>query len=444
MAKFTIISVNSFFLCLLLLASGKVSAQVASTRGWFNGVSKELTVSGKPVLYSYEHDRENRCSIITIYDEDMQVEKRLNIENFHEESMSGYEYAKVMPSGVEIKSSTISESNVLSTYYGIDLTRMTSVDEINALLETTGYKEVISAYLNIDGKICIGDNNKFFGEVFFGKKYNKEYLTLLDGKEVYVSAQYEYIYPMDNLLWELDIDDVHNHSYSYELVSDVNFYDYDDSNPAKQYVYVTQKLFNDDEKWEYLSPVYEMRTTYNEPQFINEDDNGLTLRRSVYFEAMLVKYNIVSEDGSVLFQILPPKENLRSWDEGVSLYRLNGKLYLEVDFSDYSESSYDDYNYNVLYQIDPKANSVKTIRSVKSEERFASISGGSIQMYIDDNEDGQDVLLSNMTGQVLGKNHIPAGQHSAQMNASHLPQGIYNVTLMQRGKVQKNQKIRIK
>ena len=65
-------------------------------------------------------------------------------------------------------------------------------------------------------------------------------------------------------------------------------------------------------------------------------------------------------------------------------------------------------------------------------------------MRLDDNEMGQDVQLSNMAGQIIGRNHIPAGEHSAQMNASGLSRGIYNLTLIQNGKVQKNQKIRVR
>lgn len=213
MKRIAFVLVYLFPVCLMLLATGNVNAQVASTKGWFYGVPKTLTSSGKPVLFSIEGNHDNDNETIIIYDEDIQVAKRIEIAPFHYESKSWDEYAKVMPTGAEIVSSTVTESNVMSII-GIDLAKVTSVDEVNTLLESTEY--------------------------------------------------------------------------------------------------------------------------------------------------------------------------------------------------------YDGYSDNT------------------------------IQMQLDDNEKGQDVMLSDMAGQVLDKSHIPAGQHSAQMNASHLRHGIYNVTLMQNGKVHQSQKIRIK
>lgn len=440
MKRITFVLVYLFPVCLMLLATGNANAQVASTKGRFHGVPKTFTSSGKPVLYSNDDDN----NVIIIYDEDMQVAKRMEIAPFHYESKSWYEYAKVMPTGAEIMSSTVTESNAMSKI-GIDLTKVTSVDEVNTLLESTEYYDgyhcgyFFIAYLDDEGKICIGEINKFFGSAFFGMKYNNSYFTVLDGREVYVFAQYKYIYPEDNILWEADMDNAEIYTGTRELLSDMDFYDYDSSVTAEQYLNITQNLFNDDEQWEYISPVYEMRTRYDEPRIDREDEEGLMLRRYVYYDAEICKYAIVSEDGDVLAPVLPPNENMKSWNEGLELYRMNGKFYLEVEWGD----SYDGY-YRVLYQIDTKANSIKMLQKVKGEGRFASVSDNTIQMQLDDNEKGQDVMLSDMAGQVLDKSHIPAGQHSAQMNASHLRYGIYNVTLMQNGKVQKSQKIRIK
>lgn len=426
-----------------LQMSVSVNAQVASIRrGYFGGVPKELTASGKPILTSRTHSTEDNS--ITIYDEDMQEEKRFTFESRETDYQEWSEYATVMPTGVEVTSSTTRKSDVLEKA-GIDLTKVTSIEELSALLESSGLagKGYGFPFIDADGHFCVGYSRyswstPFFGSPFYGNKYCNTYITSIDGKEVRVEAEYKYTYPEENLVWEPNMENAYNYTRGISNNPlECLFLDYDGSCPAEQWFYTAQTLFNDDEKWEYVVPVYVQETIYGEPRVQSENEtDGITLGRSASNAPRVSKLNIVSEDGNVLYEILPPNGNtFVDVDEEYSLYRMNGKLYLGIDAS---ESLY------VIYQIDTKSNSIKVVRTEKGEGRFASVSDGTIQMRLDDNEKGQDVQLSNMAGQVIGRNHIPAGEHSAQMNASGLSRGIYNLTLIQNGKVQKNQKIRVR
>lgn len=424
--------VSFLLMAAALQMSVSVNAQVASIRrSYIMGVPKNLTASGKPILYS----RSEEGHSITIYDEDIQEEKRFTFENNEVDYQQWYEYATVMPTGAEVASYTTYESNVLERL-GIDLTKVTSIEELSALLDSSGLagEGYSIPFIDADGRFCVGYFNSLFGGLFFGRKYCKTYMTFIDGKEVLVEAQYKYTYPEENLVWEPENISYYSWKY-YESPLECSFFDYDGSCPAEQELYTTQTLFNDDEKWEYVVPIYDQETRYDEPSVQSENEtDGITLRRRVSNAPRVGKLNIVSEDGNVLYEILPPDGN--TFDSyACSLFRMNGKLYLGY-------STYEDLY--VIYQIDTKSNSIKVVRTEKGEGRFASVSDGTIQMRLDDNEMGQDVQLSNMAGQIIGRNHIPAGEHSAQMNASGLSRGIYNLTLIQNGKVQKNQKIRVR
>ena len=88
----------------------------------------------------------------------------------------------------------------------------------------------------------------------------------------------------------------------------------DNSYPSTEFIF-SQTLFNSDEKYEYLYPAFEA-----EDEIVEEDTNGdgiNDLRRIIHGKQK--GYNVVSEDGSILYKIDFEIENI---------IRFGGRIYL--------------------------------------------------------------------------------------------------------------------
>jgi len=101
----------------------------------------------------------------------------------------------------------------------------------------------------------------------------------------------------------------------------------------------------------------------------------------------------------------------------------------------------DAYNYSI-FEILPDNTSVKVIERVG--QPIASAQDGVINMQLDDSHTNSNAELFNMSGQSVGKRYIPQGETRPQMNATGLPDGIYNLILNRNGETISSQKMLIK
>ena len=98
------------------------------------------------------------------------------------------------------------------------------------------------------------------------------------------------------------------------VVEYINFYDWDqDSYPDAAFLF-SQTLFNDDEKYEYVTDHYS-----------SELDS--------YGNTQIDGFNIVSEDGTILQTVLFEKKT--SYINSVDVWKIEGKIYFKVSTSSY-------------------------------------------------------------------------------------------------------------
>lgn len=135
------------------------------------------------------------------------------------------------------------------------------------------------------------------------------------------------------------------------------YYDVDNLQGIDNYVHITQSLFNNDVKFEFIMKKYEGVTKVSSSyiEVIKGRNDGSTyaingqylLRRETREIPKFVGYDIVNEDGNVLFSINTKKEVGKNLD----VLSLNGKKYLSTG--------------NELYEIDIKTSSAKAVISLK-------------------------------------------------------------------------------
>ncbi len=182
------------------------------------------------------------------------------------------------------------------------------------------------------------DEGWYFRYETFGKKYPKTYFQWKaeDGTIRQVNCEYEAHYTGE---WET----VSEKSGECREFTNLFFEDYDENSHPDQDFYVSQTLFNEDEKFEYLAPYGDVSEHIEEGS--DRDGDGIVDTRYISQDFERKGYNVMSEDGTVLQTIDAP------YIEGV--YRLNGKFYLVT--TDYEEATF--------YKIDRQASKITKVQS---------------------------------------------------------------------------------
>ena len=143
--------------------------------------------------------------------------------------------------------------------------------------------------------------------------------------------------------------------------------------------------------------------------------------------------NVVSENGTVLASIPFSGELSKDY---LQVFLLEGTIFFQLGLYGNNFSEY----YDSLYRYDKQGGDLDKVAAV----RFATIEGDRLDVNLEDADANGNLLLTNSLGKVLHSEKVQRGKGSASINTSSLPEGIYNITLMQRGKVRKNQKMLIK
>jgi len=172
-----------------------------------------------------------------------------------------------------------------------------------------------------------------------------------------------------DLDWQVDDSRENSEETLKESVDVTEVYDYDANCNEDSYGYISQNVFNNDNKYEYL--VYTYRQV-SAPTDINTTlDNGLSINGMESGKLVINKYeqdkyyesytSVKNEDGKDLF-ILPDS------GKGSSVYRVNGKTYIEN-----YESQTDGEGQYVIYLLDSTGTGITELartNTVKSRKTF--------------------------------------------------------------------------
>ena len=329
----------SAFAVMALAASAQIS-EVTKVKGdGFDFIPKSLTTTGVITPYStigVEHSYQTPEFIV--YDASFNVEKTFKYDPMVFKSnlvpmraLADFKTKKVIKEGYE----EAYWGHRVDGVYGYDgfETPITNMDEFKAAVTKligdvgqvyfTDYKgnfayHAAKGWQDASGSydsICVSERYSFYNPSD-NKLYNVDGLTKLVEVD------------MSKLAWKVDDSREGSEVIQREFIIPTEVYDYDANCNEDSYGYLTQNVFNNDDKYEFLAICYRQvsppeTTVYG--SMINGIENGKVVFsqdvQDKYYESYIAVKN---EEGKELFTI-PNCDN----GKGLSIYRMNGKTYIE-------------------------------------------------------------------------------------------------------------------
>ncbi len=212
----------------------------------------------------------------------------------------------------------------------------------------------------------------------------------------------------------------------------------------ESYAVMSQTLFNNDDKYEIIVPVYGGEVVYQ-----TEGSNT----RTIYRNYVVTSLNVISETGATLYTLDAGENNFINIDESaVRIVKIGSKTYIALPIGSLTANSsswfynYDSYRW---YEICKETNSINFVRETRGAMNIApTIADRDAQITITLNDENSNVarelVVTGVNGQLVGRRDIPAGENSVQIPASMLRSGMYNFTLQQKGQVVDNGKVIVK
>ena len=329
----------SAFAVMALAASAQIS-EVTKVKGdGFDFIPKSLTTTGVITPYStIGVERSYQTPEFTVYDASFNVEKTFKYDPMVFKSnlvpmraLADFKTKKVIKEGYE-EAYWVHRVDGVYGYDGFE-TPITNMDEFKAAVTKligdvgqvyfTDYKgnfayHAAKGWQDASGSydsICVSERYSFYNPSD-NKLYNVDGLTKLVEVD------------MSKLAWKVDDSRESSEVIQREFIIPTEVYDYDANCNEDSYGYLTQNVFNNDDKYEFLAICYRQvsppeTTVYG--SMINGIENGKVVFsqdvQDKYYESYIAVKN---EEGKELFTI-PNCDN----GKGLSIYRMNGKTYIE-------------------------------------------------------------------------------------------------------------------
>ena len=376
-------------LAVMALAASAQVSEVTKVKGdGFDFIPKSLTTTGIITPYSTigveNHSNDNQTAEFTVYDASFNVAKTFSYEPkvFTAKSMvkkawADYKTKKIINTGYENEYYR-SVDGVYDYEKGF-LIPITTMDEFKAAVAKMIGEEKVDFFTDDNGnfafrlasdRLNVGKS----GKDDFRVEEDFSYYNSSDNKLHKVKALLKSIeFDTSNLDWK-DGDS----SASYEItvgerIFQTEVYDYDVNCNESSDVYLSQNVFNNDDKYEYLVQSYREVSTPTDPTGsyqpgligISGIENGkavlTTEVQDKYYESYLAVKN---EDGKELFTV----PNSRYYKDVFTIYRANGKTYI----SNYESQGIGLGQY-VIYQLDKTDTGITELartQAVKSAKTF--------------------------------------------------------------------------
>ena len=371
-----------------LAASAQVS-EVTKVKGdGFDFIPKSLTTTGIITPYSTigveNHSNDNQTAEFTVYDASFNVAKTFSYEpkvftakRMLKKAWADYKTKKIINTGYENEYYR-SVDGVYDYEKGF-LIPITTMDEFKAAVAKMIGEEKVDFFTDDNGnfafrlasdRLNVGKS----GKDDFRVEEDFSYYNSSDNKLHKVKALLKSIeFDTSNLDWK-DGDS----SASYEItvgerIFQTEVYDYDVNCNESSDVYLSQNVFNNDDKYEYLVQSYREVSTPTDPTGsyqpgligISGIENGkavlTTEVQDKYYESYLAVKN---EDGKELFTV----PNSRYYKNDFTIYRANGKTF----FSNY-EIQGNGLGQYVIYLLDKTDTGITELartQVVKSAKTF--------------------------------------------------------------------------
>ena len=377
----------SAFAVMALAASAQVS-EVTKVKGdGFGFIPKSLTTTGVITPYSTigveYHGNDNQTAEFTVYDASFNVAKTFSYEpkvfkvkRVPMKALADFKTKEVLDKG--------SEKESFRPVYGVYdyekgfLLPVTTMDEFKAAIAKMLSGETVDFFTDDSGNFAFrllsdklyidgwGDDGVRVRESFY--YYNSSDNRLYRVENLLKLVEVD----TSNLAWKEDDSRKSDEIKITESIYQTEVYDYDINCNESSDVYLSQNVFNNDDKYEFLVESYREVSTPTDPTGsyqpgsieVNGIENGkIVLTKDVqdkYYESYLV---VKDEDGKDLFTV--PNGGYK---DDFTIYRANGKTYI----SNY-ESQGSGLGQYVIYLLDKTDTGITELartQAVKSAKTF--------------------------------------------------------------------------
>ena len=377
----------SAFAVMALAASAQVS-EVTKVKGdGFGFIPKSLTTTGVITPYSTigveYHGNDNQTAEFTVYDASFNVAKTFSYEpkvfkvkRVPMKALADFKTKEVLDKG--------SEKESFRPVYGVYdyekgfLFPVTTMDEFKAAIAKMLSGETVDFFTDDSGNFAFrllsdklyidgwGDDGVRVRESFY--YYNSSDNRLYRVENLLKLVEVD----TSNLAWKEDDSRKSDDIKITESIYQTEVYDYDVNCNESSDVYLSQNVFNNDDKYEYLVKSYREVSTPTDPTgsyqpgliSINGIENGkIVLTKDVqdmYYESYLAVKN---EDGKELFTV-----PTSGYKDDFTIYRANGKTFI----SNY-ESQGNGLGQYVIYLLDKTDTGITELartQAVKSAKTF--------------------------------------------------------------------------
>ena len=377
----------SAFAVMALAASAQVSEVTKMKGDGFGFIPKSLTTTGVITPYSTigveYHGNDNQTAEFTVYDASFNVAKTFSYEpkvfkvkRVPMKALADFKTKEVLDKG--------SEKESFRPVYGVYdyekgfLFPVTTMDEFKAAIAKMLSGETVDFFTDDSGNFAFrllsdklyidgwGDDGVRVRESFY--YYNSSDNRLYRVENLLKLVEVD----TSNLAWKEDDSRKSDEIKITESIYQTEVYDYDVNCNESSDVYLSQNVFNNDDKYEYLVESYREVSTPTDPTGsyqpglinISGIENGkIVLTKDVqdkYYESYLV---VKDEDGKDLFTV--PNGGYK---DGFTIYRANGKTFI----SNY-ESQGNGLGQYVIYLLDKTDTGITELartRVVKSAKTF--------------------------------------------------------------------------
>ncbi len=416
----------------LLSAAGIMSANAQeavdiSANYGYTFMPSCLTTNGKAAFVGINEDEPDNMTA-SIRDADMKVVKQFKINKTVALMRSYSESAIVKPSGAEIKyiqyQWKIYDNEgepVTATDMNSLIERMSEIYAGQQFYGFTDFKGNVSCHSS--------DTTDCYYPHWFGTAYPFEYYSIIDGTVYQIRVAYNPTFSqadLDNAEWKKG-DSFGEQNICLYPILPIDYYNCDTNIFYTHYIYASQALFNDDDKWEYILPQYgPVKKNIGDPIVYGSDEKGVILSRTVYEEPENLGFGIYDEDGNVIASFDAPHTSL------IRYFVSNGNTYLVASTSDEL----------ICFKYNRTTTSFKEISRSKSNAPIISMNGRRITVGADGNNIDEAVLY-DMGGRSIASSRR-TNSDNITINAANVAQGVYNVALKNKGRIASAQKIIIK
>ena len=377
----------SAFAVMALAASAQVSEVTKMKGDGFGFIPKSLTTTGVITPYSTigveYHGNDNQTAEFTVYDASFNVAKTFSYEpkvfkakRVPMKALADFKTKEVLDKGSE-KESFRPVFGVYDYEKGF-LVPVTTMDEFKAAIAKMLSGETVDFFTDDSGNFAFrllsdklyidgwGDDGVRVRESFY--YYNSSDNRLYRVENLLKLVEVD----TSNLAWKEDDSRKSDEIKITESIYQTEVYDYDVNCNESSDVYLSQNVFNNDDKYEYLLKSYREVSTPTDPTgsyqpgliSINGIENGkIVLTKDVqdmYYESYLV---VKDEDGKDLFTV--PNGGYK---DDFTIYRANGKTFI----SNY-ESQGNGLGQYVIYLLDKTDTGITELartQVVKSAKTF--------------------------------------------------------------------------